>query len=115
MKKIIPPFSTTGIGSLPHRNSYDACELILRSVDIPFWPQLPNLSFREYMITQFSEGMPFVKMNEQDNSLWVIRDGSDELDRFYESYNEKTKIAISEDYAAGLHAFMKLIKWKKFG
>lgn len=114
MHKIIKPFSTTGIGSLPHKNPYDACELILRSVDIPFWPQLPNISFKEFMIAQFSEGMPFIKINEKDNSIWVIRDGSDELERFYESYGDNTKIAISEDFAVGFHTFLKLIKWRRF-
>ncbi len=114
MNKIIKPFSTTGIGSLPHKIPQDACELILKSVDIPFWPQLPNISFRESMIAQFSEGMPFVKINDKENGIWVIRDGSDELERFYESYNDSTKIAISEDFAKGLHTFLKIIKWRKF-
>ncbi len=114
MNKIIKPLSTTGIGSLPHRIPLDACELILKSVDIPFWPQLPKISFKESMITQFSEGMPFIRINDVDNSAWVIRDASDELERFYESYTENTKIAISEDYAKGLHTFMKIIKRRRF-
>lgn len=114
MEKIIKPFSTTGIGSLPHRIPIDAAESVLRSVDIPFWPQLPNLSFKESMITQFSEGMPFVRLNDDDKSIIVIRDASDQLERFYEAYNENTKIAISEDYAKGLHTFMKIIKRRRF-
>lgn len=114
MNKIIKPFSTTGIGSLPFKISVDACELILKSVDIPFWPQLPNISFRESMIAQFSEGMPFRRINDKEDGIWIIRDGSDELERFYEAYNDNTKIAISEDYAKGLHTFLKIIKWRRF-
>ncbi|BCB95661.1 hypothetical protein JZK55_05830 [Dissulfurispira thermophila] len=114
MSKIIRPFSTTGIGSLPHKNPEDACRLILKTFDIPFWPQLPKISFRESMIIQYSEGMPYIRINETEGEAWVIRDGSDELERFYESYAENTKIAISEDYAIGLHTFLRMIKGKRF-
>lgn len=114
MSDIIKPFSTTGIGSLPHRNSEEACELVLRTFDIPFWPQLPKISFKESMIVQYSEGMPYIRTNEDEQAVWVIRDGSDELERFYESCNENAKIAISEDYAIGLHTFLKMIKGRRF-
>lgn len=115
MPEIINPFSTTGIGSLPHRNPEEACDLILRTFDIPFWPQLPGRSFKESMIVQYSEGMPYIRTNEKEQEAWVIRDGSDELERFYESCDENSKIAISEDYASGLHAFLRRIKGRRFG
>ncbi|MDI6727515.1 MAG: hypothetical protein QMD44_01145 [Thermodesulfovibrionales bacterium] len=114
MSEIINPFSTTGIGSLPHRNPEEACELILRTFDIPFWPQLPKRSFRESMIIQYSEGMPYIRTSEKEQEAWIIRDGSDELERFYESCEENTKIAISEDYAMGLHIFLRMIKGRMF-
>lgn len=114
MTGIIKPFTTTGIGSLPHKNPADACNLILRTVDVPFWPQLPKRSFKESMIVQYSEGMPFTKINEHEQTIWTMRDESDELERFYESCNENTKIAISEDYALGLHTFLKEIKGRRF-
>ncbi len=114
MSDIIKPFSTTGIGSLPHRNPEEACELILRTFDIPFWPQLPKISFKESMIIQYSEGMPYIRTNEKEQEAWIIRDGSDELERFYESCAENTKIAVSEDYAIGLHTFLRMIKGRRF-
>ncbi len=114
MLDIIKPFSTTGIGSLPHNNPEEACELILRTFDIPFWPQLPHLSFRESMTVQYSEGMPYIRTNEYEQTAWIIRSDSDELERFYESCTENTKIAISEDYAIGFHTFLKKIKGKRF-
>lgn len=113
MSYIIKPFSTTGIGSLPHRDPEDACELILKTFDIPFWPQLPRRSFRESMLVQYTESMPFIRLNEGKNLIWIMRDGSDELERFYESCTNNTRIAISEDYAAGLHAFLKKIKGRR--
>lgn len=114
MPEIISPFATTGIGSLPHKDAVEACNLILKTFDIPFWPQLPMLNFKESMTIQYSEGMPFLKIDESTHTAWIIRDGSDELERFYESCNDNAKIAISEDYAKGLHIFSKIIRGKRF-
>ncbi|HTZ17803.1 MAG TPA: hypothetical protein VMB78_05115 [Dissulfurispiraceae bacterium] len=114
MSTIINPFSTTGIGSTPHTDPGEACALIEAVFDIPFWPQLPKYSFRESMVAQYTEGMPFLKIDEAGRKIYVERDNSDQLDRFYESQTEGTRIAISEDYAAGLHAFLRSIKHRKF-
>ncbi len=114
MSDAITPFSTTGIGSLPHTSAEDACEVVLRTFDIPFWPQLPRMSFKESMIVQYSEGMPFLRMNEEKQTLWVERNAGDDLDRFYEAYTDTTKIAVSKDYAEGFHTFMGKIKGRRF-
>lgn len=108
------PFTTTGIGSLPHTNTREACRLVLEIFDIPFWPQLPQLSFRESMIPQFSEGMPFIKIDDQRKSIWLERNSSDALTRFYETYSEDGSSAISEEYAKGLHTFIELIKNNRY-
>ncbi|MCE5313127.1 MAG: hypothetical protein LLF86_08265 [Nitrospiraceae bacterium] len=110
----IKPFSTTGIGSLPHLNADEAVDLILNTFDIPFWPQLPMLSFRESMTLQYAEGMPFLKIDELKETAWVEHGSGDDLTRFYESYTESSKIAVSEDCAAGLHAFLRRIKGRRF-
>jgi methionine synthase II (cobalamin-independent) len=111
---MFPPFLTTGIGSLPYKDPQDACRLVLETCDIPFWPQLPQLSFHELMIPQFSEGMPFLKIDEMKEKVWIERDGSDALTRFYETCTEDCKIGISGHYAKGLHAFIKAIGDKRF-
>jgi len=105
---------TTGIGSLPHHSALDGCGLVLSSFDIPFWPQFPNISFKEFMIPQFSEGMPFLKIDPDKQLIWVEKNASDELVRFYESCSPESRIAISEDYAQGLHAFLRMIKGRRF-
>lgn len=88
--------------------------LVLSSFDIPFWPQFPQISFREFMIPQYSEGMPFLKLDCENQRIWIEKNSSDELDRFYESCTPESKIAISEDHAQGLHAFLKMIKGRRF-
>lgn len=105
---------TTGIGSLPHHSAIDGCRLVLSSFDIPFWPQFPKISFKEFMIPQFSEGMPFLKLDPDKQLIWVEKNSSDELERFYESCSPESRIAISEDYAQGLHAFLRMIKGRRF-
>ncbi len=107
---LIKPFSTTGIGSLPHTDPAAACRLVLETFDIPFWPQLPKLSFREWMIPQYSEGMPYLRIDLERETIWVERTKSDELERFYESYTESSRIAISDDYANGFHTFLRVLK-----
>jgi methionine synthase II (cobalamin-independent) len=108
------PFSTTGIGSLPHTNPDEACSLVLHTFDIPFWPQLPKLRFHELMVPQFSEGIPFLKVDEKKEKIWIERDESNVLTEFYETYTDDLEMAVSEKYSAGLHAFIKKIKNKHF-
>lgn len=109
MKKTILSRKTTGIGSLPHTEPEDALNLIINSFDIPFWPQLPARSPMEGMVAQFTEGMPLIRLRE-DGTPFIKGGIYEELERFYESYTDDTKIAISEDYAKGLHAFLELSK-----
>jgi methionine synthase II (cobalamin-independent) len=113
MAAIINPFSTTGIGSLPHALSDDAVEVSLSSLDIPFWPQLPKRSFKELMVPQYSEGMPSVRLDAERGAAWVERD-EEEIARFYESTGEGARVAISEEYAHGLYAFLRAIKGRRF-
>ncbi|MEW6418186.1 MAG: hypothetical protein AB1480_08700 [Nitrospirota bacterium] len=108
------PFMTTGIGSLSHTDPIEACRLVLETFDIPFWPQLPKLSFHELMIPQFSEGIPFLRIDDKKETLCIERDNSDALTRFYETYSEDVGILISEDYSKGLYTFIKFIKDKHF-
>ncbi len=105
--------STTGIGSLPHQSPAEAVETVLRGFDIPFWPQLPRRSILEGMVPQFSEGMPQIRI-EPDGSVWASRDSEEELERFYETYTEATTLAISEDFATGLHEFIRRTRQRRF-
>jgi hypothetical protein len=108
------PFTTTGIGSLPHKDAEEACRLVLETFDIPFWPQLPKLSFCESMIPQFSEDMPFIKINEQREKIWVEKDKGDDLTVFYKTYSEDWRSSVSEGYAKGFYTFMGFLKNRKF-
>jgi hypothetical protein len=62
--------STTAMGILPHRDVASAMALAL-SVDIPFWPQLPRLDFREDMYIQAMEGFPGAVFDEEGGRVFV--------------------------------------------
>jgi methionine synthase II (cobalamin-independent) len=108
----IEPLSTTGIGSLPHTDAREAVGLVLKSFDIPFWPQLPKRSFRELMIPQYSEGMPCVRVDPEGQSVRFERN-EEEIARFYEGYTEEARISVSEDYARGFYEFLKALKGRR--
>jgi hypothetical protein len=101
------PFTTTGIGSLPFRDPEEAASFSLQACDIPFWPQLPLISFRELMVAQYSEGLPGVRIDEVKERVFIEAVDQDELNRFYERVGEDADFPISSNYAKGFYAFME--------
>lgn len=101
-------FSTTGIGSLPHTDPEEACDVILRSVDIPFWPQLPHRSFLELMVPQYAEGFPYVKI--EGEHVNIIKAEERAVSVFYEAIADGRGFPISREHAAGLYAFLDILK-----
>lgn len=53
----IAPGSTTGVGSLPHRNARDAAEFVFEVYDVPAIPHLPRRSPAESVITPALTGV----------------------------------------------------------
>jgi len=105
---MLQSFSTTGIGSLPYSDPSEACRVILDSFDIPFWPQLPHRSFLELMVPQYSEGFPFVKI--QGENIRIEKAEEQAVASFYEAVEARNGFSISREYAAGLYAFIDILK-----
>ena len=108
----------TGIGSLPHKDADSALDLVFKYVpDIPFWPQLPKRDIREGMVAQFSENLPFLKVNK-DGLKFSAPDAKDkELEIFYEKIiaNDIDYFKISEEFASGLHRFYQRLESSYLG
>ncbi len=104
------PFSTTGIGSLPFVEPEEAVELVLKGCDIPFWPQLPGRSFREFMIPQYSEGFPGIREDLTKEEVYLSEITQDALNAFYEAAAEDRDFPLSPDYARGFYAFEDALK-----
>ena len=64
---------------MPHTDIEKALELAL-GLDIPFWPQLPNVSFYEDMYAQTSESFPGVVIDPDDKGEdWLKKHGLSSL------------------------------------
>ena len=108
---LVPHFAITTIGSLPHADPGEACSLMLDALpEMPAWPQLPKRSFLENMYAQYSEGLPGIRVDEENGRILFQVDESleAELERFYQAVidEELERFAISEEYAAGLQHFV---------
>ena len=100
------------IGSMPQASAAEALDVLAQHpLQIPAWPQLPQRSFLEGMVPQYSEGFPGLKVDHDRKQLWVENDGEllDAMTTFYEAVvaEDLDSFAISPEYAAGLHAFLK--------
>jgi len=95
-------------GSLPYTEPAAACSLVLDTLDIPTWPQLPRRSFLENMYVQYSEQFPGTVINKERIYIDRDRDLDPDLEQLYIAYltEDLDHAAISAEYAAGLHHFL---------
>ena len=113
-----PFFLPTGIGSLPHKDPHWVSNLILECFpESPFWPQLPSRGFREGMLIQFNEGMPGMVVEGEKIYFRKPFEPPSDWERFYQAdFNESEDLSyfgIGEDFAAGFHAMLGLLKHRK--
>jgi hypothetical protein len=104
-----PKCLPTGIGSLPHTEAKEACEVVLRMLpEIPFWPQLAKRSPRENMYWQYSENLPGVTFEEGRLFIRASEDFS-ATEKFYEDFLSARVdlFSIGESYAAGFYQFLE--------
>jgi len=112
MMSFKPKCLATGIGSFPHQVAAAACELVLKTIpEIPCWPQLSKLDYREQMEIQYSEGLPRIILDEakQRMSFDTSGDPTPELEKFYAAYLDENLdyFKISSDFSRGIYAMEK--------
>jgi hypothetical protein len=99
---------TTAMGILPHTDVDAALDLAL-SVDIPFWPQLPRLSFFEDMYAQASEGFPGIELDiENERVVFDTARFYEELWAYAEASQDPDYFALSPAYSSVFHRFLEL-------
>lgn len=97
---------TTAMGIMPHRNIERALDLAL-SLDIPFWPQLPKVSFYEDMYAQSSQNLPGIVVEpENERVLFNSSRFEDELTSYSLKLGDPATFTLSEDYSAVYHLFL---------
>lgn len=97
---------TTAMGIIPHRDIHRALELVL-SLDIPFWPQLPHVSFYEDMYVQFSQHFPGITVDTENQKLYF--DSSrfrEELTNYSQKMEDPQTFVLSDQYSAVYRRFL---------
>jgi hypothetical protein len=97
---------TTAMGIMPHKDTQKALGLSL-SLDVPFWPQLPHISYFEDMYVQASEYFPGIKVDLENQriSLDSARFESD-LTQYSERLLDQSNYSLSAQYSAVYHRFL---------
>lgn len=99
---------TTAMGIMPMRDPEKAFDLIL-TLDIPFWPQLPNMSYFEDMYVQASEYFPGIVVDTQRRKIFFKKDIFErELDGFFERLEDPDAFSISEAYSLVYRKFLDM-------
>ncbi len=105
------PIQSMMVGSMPYQTPEEAmAALAERPPTIPTWPQLPKRSFKESMVSQYSENFPGITIDENEKKIWVQRDEEllNLMAMFYEQFltGDIASFAISQDFGAGLPSFL---------
>ncbi len=98
---------TTAMGILPHTDLDQAMKVAL-SVDIPFWPQLPKLSYREDMYVQLTENFPGIQVDLPQQKI-NFNSGRfmDELPRYLEMAEDPGTFHLSETVSIAFNRFLQ--------
>ena len=99
---------TTAMAVMPHTDAVRALDTALR-LDIPFWPQLPRLSYTEDMYVQASEHFPGILLDMEKQTLaFSIEKFVFELEAVMSHFEEPEYFDISEGYSAVYHRFLEM-------
>jgi len=99
---------TTAMAVMPHTDPVRALKVAL-SMDIPFWPQLPRLSYYEDMYVQASEHFPGIVLDMEKHTLaFSIDRFIVELEDSLLHFDEPAYFDISDQYSDVYHRFLKL-------
>ncbi len=99
---------TTAMAVMPHRDAEQALKLAL-SLDIPFWPQLPKLSYYEDMYVQASEHFPGIVLDLEKRTLrFSLEKFIDEFEETMGHFQEADYFDISETYSVVYHRFLQM-------
>ena len=95
------------MGIMPHTDVEKALELAL-GLDIPFWPQLPRVSFYEDMYAQVSEGFPGITIDaEHERVNFDNAKFEEDLDAYSLRMDDLQTFAPSSKYSVVFHQFLE--------
>jgi len=99
---------TTAMAVMPHRDVDRALRAAM-SLDVPFWPQLPLLSYYEDMYVQASEHFPGILTDMEKRTLrFSIEKFIIELEDTLAHFEDPQYFDISDTYSAVYHRFLQM-------
>ena len=99
---------TTAMAVMPHTDAKRALETAL-SLDIPFWPQLPNYSYTEDMYVQASEHFPGICLDLSNRKLsFSTEKFIAELEETLAHFEEPDYFDVSAEYSVVYRQFLQL-------
>ena len=99
---------TTAMAVMPHSDVQRAMKMAL-SLDVPFWPQLPHLSYYEDMYVQASEHFPGIVLDLEKRTVRFSRNKFlSEFEETMAHFDEPGYFDISRTYSAVYHRFLDL-------
>jgi hypothetical protein len=102
-----PNCQTTAMGIMPHQDIERALEVAL-SLDIPFWPQLPKVSYFEDMYVQVLENFPGVKMDMVNRRIiFDLSHFYEELPSYFEKADDPRTFRLTKEFSLVYHRFLE--------
>jgi hypothetical protein len=94
------------MGIMPHENVHDALNLAF-TLDIPFWPQLPRLTYYEDMYVQALENFPGAVIDEKQTRIYIDTNKfMDDVPRYLENEDNPEFFRLSEKYSLVYREFL---------
>jgi len=99
---------TTAMAVMPHTDVDQALKTAL-SLDIPFWPQLPNYSYYEDMYVQAAEHFPGIVLDMENKTLRFSMDKFiEEFEETMTHFEEPEYFDVSPTYSSVYHKFLDI-------
>jgi hypothetical protein len=99
---------TTAMAVMPHRDVDQALKAAM-SLDIPFWPQLPHVSYFEDMYVQASEHFPGILLDLEKRTLRFSREKfALELEEALMHFEDPDYFDISPQYSVVYHRYLEM-------
>lgn len=98
---------TTAMAVMPHTDVERALDVAM-SLDIPFWPQLPNYNYYEDMYVQAAEHFPGILLDIENRSLRFSMDKFiEEIEETMGHFDEPEYFDVSDTYSVVYRSFLK--------
>ncbi len=96
---------TTAMAVMPHTDVQQALDAAM-SLDIPFWPQLPNLNYYEDMYVQAAEHFPGIILDMEQKTLRFSIDAFiDEFEETMAHFDDPAYFDVSDACSVVYHRF----------